>query len=510
MSREDTPFVVNLDETPTPTDTQAESSSHILRGNAFLGGAWLDRVVVLLGALALFTTPLQMLRLATSLAEPLRIGIAAGFCLGAWILARFVTCWRAYNFISWLSRFPVWAWALTGVACRLAWIALFPANPSSDGATYLSIAQSWIELGRYPNESSATWPVGYSLFLALWLYVFPSSWIACTTSNVLLFIFGIFGVARLGKALAGPSAGKFAAALFALWPNLIFNSATPEKEMLILALLPWAVFFLLQALNTRRMLPILTCGLIFGAAILVQPSLQFLPPVCAVVLVIVIRSWRHSLMLATALLLGAMTVIAPWTIRNHQVFGRFVLVSTNGGDVLYRANNSWATGGYTERGEVDLSRLDEYERDQTGRHLALEWINKHPSDFARLALEKLVLFMGDDTVGVFNTLKRGEASNDARLYAALKALSNAWWLGVWFALALFAMKLLRSGGKLSPLARAPVWFWLYLLVLHSVFESAGRYHVPMLFVPCVLLAVYVTECHESEKNDSLFGKTGKP
>ena len=32
-------------------------------------------------------------------------------------------------------------------------------------------------------------------------------------------------------------------------------------------------------------------------------------------------------------------VIAPWSIRNHSVLKEFVVISTNGGDVFYRANN---------------------------------------------------------------------------------------------------------------------------------------------------------------------------
>lgn len=43
-----------------------------------------------------------------------------------------------------------------------------------------------------------------------------------------------------------------------------------------------------------------------------------------------------------------------WTVRNCTIFGTLVIISTNGGDVFYRANNPLATGGFTPIGEKDL------------------------------------------------------------------------------------------------------------------------------------------------------------
>jgi hypothetical protein len=160
--------------------------------------------------------------------------------------------------------------------------------------------------------------------------------------------------------------------------------------------------------------------------------------------------------------------------------------------VLYRANNTLATGGYTERGEVDLSHLSELERDRVGRELAIRWIRENPVSFVTLAFEKQVRFMGDDAVGIYSTFRADGEKRDNNLYVPLKLLANGWWLLAWLLLARFILK----GHRLPKDVRFLMWGWFYLFTLHSVFESAGKYHVPMIWVLCVALGALCTSRDE--------------
>lgn len=483
---------------PVPTNTATADVR--LRGLPLLGGGWLGYLTIVLAVVALFATPLQMLRIATALPESAQLLVAT-----SWAMLSTVLAWRFRDGIhgkllrlaSLTSSIGPAGWIGIGLGLRLAWIALFPSTPGSDGGTYLMLADQLLSSGTYETDGTyAYWPIGYPLFLSAWLWALPSAKWAYLCANLAQFVVAAYGIHRLANLLGGARAGRVATALFAVWPNMVFNTATPEKEMLVLAILPWALFLLLQVLQGQSRWRALASGALLGAATLIQPSLQFLPFVGAILLLIAIPGIKHSLAPAAFIILGAALIVTPWTLRNHLVFDSFVLVSTNGGDNLYRANNPLATGGYVARGEVDLSSLGELERDTKGRQLALAWIRTHPEAFRELAVEKLIRFMGDDAVGVYNTLKVGRASDNGILYAAAKAWANAFWMLVWFCLAASCFAVGHRQLP-SPLARAPLWLWLYLLSLHTLFESAGKYHVPMIWVLCVLLAVHVS--HERQR-----------
>lgn len=460
-----------------------------------IAGSWLDGVILMLAALALFATPLQMLRVATPLEHWITLSIAGAFAL---VCATLI--WRYSNRLGPLcaatlnrsALIPIWLIAIIGLVLRIAWIVVFPAEPGSDGGVYLALGSRLSAGETYQAGGTyAYWPVGYPLFLSVWQTVLGDDQAAYLLSNLAIFLVGLGGIAHLGQILGGPATARIAAFLFAIWPNLVFSSATPEKEMLVLALLPWAVAFLISASRLNSGLGItLFAGCLMGAATLVQPSLQFLPLVGAIFLLGTSKFSLVSLMKCVILIAGAAAIVSPWTLRNYQHFNEFVLVATNGGDVLYRANNPLATGGYTPYGEIDLSSMDELERDRLGRRYATEWIKAHPIEFASLMAEKQIRFMGDDAVGVYTTLKVGKASDDGKTYALLKALSNAWWMLAWAALAALTVSARQQGIVLKAMSRTPIWLWLYLFAIHSVFESAGKYHVPILSVLCVLLAVF--------------------
>lgn len=465
--------------------------------NAFVrwvAGGWLHWLLVFFAGLALFSTPLQMMRLVEAFSEPVRIGIALAFVVVAGAFA-FLLHRRLVAFLSWLfsllSSVRIWQAVILGLILRMLWIAIFPAQPGSDGAVYLGLAERLAQGGAYEVAGTkAYWPAGYALFLAPWVTVLDDARTAYLVSNLFLFVIGALGVASLARFLAGERAARIAALLLALWPNLVSGPGTPEKEVLVLALLPWATYWLLSALNcSGRRLCVVGAGLLLGMCTLVQPSLQFLPFVAAILLVGAATQLRLGATQAVLLVLGAATVVAPWTYRNFLVFDTPVLVATNGGSNLYRANNPLATGGYTPRGEVDLEALDELAQDREGRRLALHWIQEHPGHFVELMIEKQIRFMGDDAVGVYNTFRVGAAEGSERLYAVFKACVNLWWMLAWLLIGFLAWHNRAGDKRVHWLWLTPIWLWLYLFAIHSVFESAGKYHVPVLWVPCVLLAV---------------------
>jgi hypothetical protein len=311
-----------------------------------------------------------------------------------------------------------------------------------------------------------------------WLALIPSQPVAIALSNLTLFLVGSAGIVVLGRRQMSEGHVRLALALHALWPNLVFQAGLPEKELLLVALLPWVLHFWIGSFDvpggSRRAFG---AGVLLGACLLVQPGLLYLPIFLAVHgLAAGPGPWplgRRLLVLAA----GALLIVSPWTLRNALVLGEFVPVATNAGGVLYRANNPRASGGYTDRGEVDLSNLGEVEADREGKRLAKEWILGNPAAFLKLGFEKQLRFMGDDAVGAYHTLKRGKNQRDGTLYIVAKAVSNAFWLLVCGLILCSVTASMKSRTRMPPETLCLLLAFAYSLLLHSVGESAGKYHL---------------------------------
>ena len=452
---------------------------------------WLNWSIVAMATYAWISTPMLLARGAGfSYEVAWGIGLVSGsLLLGA-------VFWRGRQagsvlieqFLSRLATLAPIRIVIFGIVIRVAWMLIFPAVPSSDGAVYLELAGSLLNEGRFEVAGTrAYWPPGYSLFLVPWLAVFPDS-LVIAVSQLVLYAIGGFGCFKLAERLSGWRSGYLALVLFSIWPNLVALAGTPRKEMLIIALLPWVCYFLIS----KSIGAIILAGCCFGFAILVQPSLQLLLPVTLIIIVLARGQGRY--LNAIIFVIASATVVLPWSMRNVDVLGKFVLVSTNGGSNLYRANNPMATGGYTPRGEVDTSHLGEIEEDRTAKELAVTWITENPLKFAVLAIEKQVRFMGDDAVGVYASLKLGKGSESALTYAAIKLFSNLWWVSIWLIAATLALKKSKNENYHYLMIG-----WLYLFSIHSIFEADGKYHVPMLWVLCVWMGCAMSQNNPQRK-----------
>ncbi len=119
------------------------------------------------------------------------------------------------------------------------------------------------------------------------------------------------------------------------------------------------------------------------------------------------RSYPATVGMAACVLVA---VLAPWTIRNYEAFGRFIPLRSNAGLELALANHPAAVSGNNQQG-VFLARLTAIHPNGNppvfARMKAMggespyaamlgketnAWIASHPVDFARISLRHLVQF----------------------------------------------------------------------------------------------------------------------
>lgn len=395
-----------------------------------------------------------------------------------------------------LAAIPRARWLLlmigVGIALRLAWIFLFPAPPASDGLAYYDLAARLAHGLTYqtPKGEWAQWPPGYPFILLAHFRLLGVGLLAVNVANLLLFAGAMLAVYALARRF-GEATARLATLLLALWPNLIASASVASKEMVIVFLLPVLLLLYLQAGEQtspgKAVAMRLAAGMVFGYATLTQPGIMLLGGVFAVYELLLRTAWLRAAARLALMVAGMLIVILPWTARNHRVLHTFVLVSTNGGDVFYRANNPLATGGWVKDGERPLRDYDELTRNRLGYQWGQQWVRENPGKFALLALKKQVLFLGDDAVAVYETLKRG-LGVPGPLYAVAKLAASAYWWGIWaLVLATFFLRAATSWPR-----RAEVVLFLltilYFWAIDSVFESGARHHMPLVGLLAILAA----------------------
>jgi len=184
----------------------------------------------------------------------------------------------------------------------------------------------------------------YPLVLSLFARMTSSPHLLATIriAQSILGAVAIVLIARVAEQSAGPKAGPIAAWITALYPPLVWMPAYVLSESLYLPLALADVLLLSQAIARRSAASswlLVACGVVGGLAALTRPV--------HVIFLIVVGCWlllRRQVRWAMLISVGAFLVIAPWTARNYQHYGRLVLIASEGGITFWTGNHPWSPG----------------------------------------------------------------------------------------------------------------------------------------------------------------------
>ena len=209
------------------------------------------------------------------------------------------------------------------------------------------------------------------------IWVIQSVLGACTV--VLIF--------RLASRLFEKEAGLVAAALAAAGFDLVILPSMLLTETLYLFLVSLSLLSFFWALDGDSPVRHFTAGLLMGAATLTRPVfVVFLPLLFAWMLGR--RLWRPLLLCGV----GAVLVIAPWSIRNTAAYGQFIPLTVGGGYVFWVGNNPDADGELTlpPAFQEFWAANPAYKVDRQGYAEGLRFIMGHPASYIRLLAVKSV------------------------------------------------------------------------------------------------------------------------
>ena len=307
------------------------------------------------------------------------------------------------------ARRVIAAAAAVGLGLRLLFgIVYWTGKPlTHDEREYLALATSvaegrglvyedTFEVGTGQQFGRAP---GYPLFLAAvgaGQGPSPSTPLRVKVVQSVVGALGVWLIGMIALRAGGPAAGVTASAIAAIYPPLVVLPSYVLSESIYSAAGLGAVLLLQATADSAedRIGLAIAAGVLAGAAALIRPAMLFFLPLAWLWLVA-----RRRVVLATVLAASVATVIVPWTARNYRVYGRFVLIASEGGITFWTGNHPLAIG------EGDLAanpRIKTAELEFRSAHPGLSpdqleplyyraataYIAEHPLWFATLIVRK--------------------------------------------------------------------------------------------------------------------------
>ena len=191
---------------------------------------------------------------------------------------------------------------------------------------------------------------------------------------------------------------------WAVLPSVMFWSTRWVWETSLAALLMTMIFWLtLRLEDSEGVAPWIGFGLLWGIAALTNTSLlSFLPASGLWAWYRRAKQQRRSfsgIVLASIFFLAA---IAPWLVRNYEVFGKFIFIRSNFGAELRLGNGPGANGIWMQwlhpsQNVVEMRRyeqLGEMEYVATRKREAMDFIRQSYGRFAWLSLKRFIYYWG--------------------------------------------------------------------------------------------------------------------
>lgn len=389
-------------------------------------------------------------------------------------------------------------WAIF-LGLRVA-VLFIPVDQTSDALWYdlrammLASGQGYLD---NHGEPTAFWPPGWPIALSLVYAQFGASKVALGLFNLASALLTEALTLALGRRLFGnEAAARSGLLLLAVYPNSIGYVPLALTEVFYTLLLMAGCWILVIRDNR---LQLVTAGVIFGLATLVKAqTLVVIPLIFAIDWLRVRGAWKRlPRMLGEGLIvLGvAMLTVLPWTIRNHEVMGAWIPISTNGGYTLLTGNHDRATGDYSPDAPVvdrlvARGDLDEITRDRAAHRMGLAWIVGNPGKFARLAPQKLArLWLPDGEAEWAYQAGTPRYAMFAPLFQGVRYLNQAYYavLMIGFAAAFIVMLVRRNrdGQRRTGWWLLPYAIAAYPSAIAVVFSGQSRFHYPVMPWVCM-------------------------
>ncbi len=353
----------------------------------------------------------------------------------------------------------------------------------------------------FPDESELTptalWPPGYPITLAAIYAVTDDSVAAGRLANAVfgaLTVALVFLIAR--KLSSDLLTAAFAGGALALLPaHVLFTSVIVSETyfgFLLALILALFVYFVFD--KEKPNLPlVLALGVLVAATGYVRGEFIAYGGVLALLMIF---HWRKRAALPlVAFGIGAVLIVTPWAIRNHNSMGEWIVGTTGAGRVMYQGHNPRTDGGPSleafyfleeDYGSLeDMGRMErELQANKDGTRLAREWAWDHKLKELELVGRRMYLLFRSDESGV-TWIDSNQEYFDVENSDKLIRLSSF----TFFGLIAFALASIPLWWKLRDTKRWAVFGIVpyYMIIFGVLFIGDPRYHYA-LYVPITIFA----------------------
>ena len=407
-----------------------------------------------------------------------------------------------------------------GVTVRLVFLLLTgDLEPHADESSYLYLAASWNHFSVYSDGGSYLWPPGYPFFLAMLLRLFGVQGVFVAKLLQVLFS-AVIGwmVLLIARRLFSLRTAHLAGVIWSVHLPLIGFTHYLWPETVYLALFLPGFYLLLRwwQHEPRTHAPpglLVAAGLLTGLSILVKEiGLWWCVPVAGLILM---RARGVGLMGAVSraalFVLAAGVVVAPWTLRNYEVYSRLVPVgATLGQNAILGLNGDYVDFDYPPRYRSEIARSNETIRDwltvppaprwapstagnvidrsRENFRLGVNYAREHPGFFLRSRIKKLA-----DWVTPLSFFVRHFGMHRYTGFPAGNLDRKLMISGAVFVPILVMVGVI--GGLFTTVARRAGWLLMlatlvYFATASSLIVAMSRYRTPLVPFLIVLAAAF--------------------
>jgi 4-amino-4-deoxy-L-arabinose transferase-like glycosyltransferase len=213
------------------------------------------------------------------------------------------------------------------------------------------------------NASSATsnsdllgHPPGYPIVLAMIYKFAPESDTAAQIFQMILDSLCALIISLIAWELMPAAVAVIAGLMAAFAPQFSWNSLLLLPDSLAALPILLAVYFIIKTRNKPRLLYLLTAGSLIGLSCWLRANALLLAPFMALVFPFIFKRGQRSPAIL-AFIGGACLLIAPLTIRNAVVFGKFIPVSLGAGQTLIEGLADYNTDGSLGLPQTDIELI---------------------------------------------------------------------------------------------------------------------------------------------------------